>query len=104
MTIIQHYILIHSVYKYAGRFTHVSNFDEAFELAHQNRIKTELIGKWLFCFTTPLIGAQLEASGFWYSHKHDVYVYSGNPKEGIADDETLDEIRARLGSSQIKTV
>jgi hypothetical protein len=101
MSIIQHYIFIHSVFKYAGRFDTVSSFKEATELAIHNRIKSELIGHWLYCFTTPLIGAQLEAIGFWYSYKHDAYVYSGNPKEGFADDESLDEIRARLGSCQL---
>jgi hypothetical protein len=101
MNIIQHYILIHSVFKYAGRFAPVSGFKEAIELVFKNRIKAEIIGQWLYCFTTPLIGVQLETIGFWYSFKHEAYVYSGNPKEDIADDETLDEIRARLGSSKV---
>jgi hypothetical protein len=79
-------------------------YKEAVSLAMQNRIKAEIIGKWLYCFTTPMIGAQLQAAGFWYSFKHCAYVYSGHPKEGPADDETLDEIRARLGTSPIKTV
>jgi hypothetical protein len=48
-----------------------------------------------------MIGIQLEAIGFWYSFKHEAYVFSGHPKDGIADDETLDEIRTRLGSSQL---
>ena len=77
-------------------------------------IKSELIGQWIYCFTTPLIGYQLEAIGFWYSFKHCAYIYSGTPKENIADDETLapqpspkgegsplDEIRARLGNQLI---
>ena len=102
MSIIQHHIKIHSVYKYAFRFTTVAGLKEAANLAIQNRIKSEIIGQWLYCFTTELIGIQLQAIGFWYSLKHCAYVYSGRPKDGMADDETLDEIRARLGSSQIK--
>ena len=102
MSIIQHHIKIHSFYKYAGRFNNVEGFDEAINLVLSNRIKAEIIGQWIYCFTTALIGFQLEAIGFWFSFKHSAYVYSGFPKENIADDETLDEIRARLGSQIIK--
>jgi len=101
MSLIQHYIIIHSVFKYAGTFPFVGNIQEASKLAMRYRIKSELIGTWLYCFTNPLIGFQLEAIGFWYSYKHCAYVYSGLPKECIADDETLDEIRTRLGSRQL---
>ena len=102
MSIIQHYIKIHSVYKYPSRFSYVKGIKEATNLAMQNRIKSEIIGQWLYCFTTELIGIQLKSIGFWYSLKHSAYVYSGRPKDGMADDETLDEIRARLGSNQVK--
>ena len=98
MSIIQHHIKIHSVYKYQGRFAPVENLNEALSLVSLNRMKAELIGTWLYCFTTDLIGVQLLALGFWYSFKHNAFVYSGRPKDGIADDETLDEIRARLGN------
>jgi hypothetical protein len=101
MNIIKHHILIHSVYKYVGRFVSVSGFREAVELAVRNRIKSEIIGQWLYCFTTHLIGVQLQAIGFWHSLKHCAYVYSGNPKENITGDETLDEIRTRLGNSPV---
>ena len=101
MTVIQHYVKIHSVYKYAARFASVSNFQEALNLVSRNRMKAEIIGQWLYCFTTAIIGVQLQAIGFWYSYKHDAFVYSGYPKENIADDETLDEIRARLGSRKL---
>ena len=53
-------------------------------------IKSEIIGRWLYCYTSPLIGIQLEAVGFWYSFEHCAYIFNGNPKEGIADEETLD--------------
>jgi hypothetical protein len=102
MGISQHFLSVHSVLKYANRFSPVSGFDEAVSLAIQNRIKAEIIGQWLYCFTTPLIGFQLQAIGFWYSFKHCAFVYSGNLKEGIADDETLDEIRSRLGSQKLE--
>jgi len=103
MNIIEHHIKIHSVYKYAERFYPVSDFKEAQTLILQNRIKAEIIGQWLYCFTTALIGVQLKALGFWYSYKHEAYVYTGRHKDGIADDESLDEIRARLGSRQVRS-
>ena len=103
MTIIQHYINIHSVYKYDDRFSPVSNLQEAKKLILQNRIKAEIIGQWLYCFTTALIGVQLMAIGFWYSYKHEAFIFSGRDKDGLAFDESLDEIRARLGSRQVKS-
>ena len=101
MSWLQHFIRIHSVLKYAGMFYTVANIQEALSLVMRYQIKAEIIGHWLYCFPTPLIGVQLLAAGFWYSFKHCAYVYSGGPKEGIADDETLEEIRARLGSRNV---
>jgi hypothetical protein len=102
MTWLQHFIGIHSVLKYAGMFSTVANMQEAIALVNRFQIKAEIIGFWLYCFTTPIIGFQLEYIGFWYSFKHDAYIYTGRPKEGTADDESLDEIRARLGSQKIR--
>ena len=101
MGIIQHYIQIHSVYRYANRFSFVDGFNKAVNIAVTNRIKSEVIGGWLYCFTTQLIGVQLQAIGFWYSYKHNAYVYTGRKKDGLAFIETLDEIRARLGSKKL---
>jgi hypothetical protein len=101
MNFIRHYILFHSILKYADRFEPVENKQGIINLVINKRIKSEIIGHWLYCFTTELIGVQLLSIGFWYSFKHRAYVYSGSNKEGIADDETLDEIRSRLGSRQI---
>jgi hypothetical protein len=101
---LQHFISIHSVVKYAGMFHPVATKQEALALVMRYHIKSEIIGDWLYCFTTSLIGFQLECIGFWYSFKHFAYVFSGYPKEGFADDETLDEIRARLGSREVKEV
>ena len=101
MSFIEHIIRIHSVLKYAGRFAPVENIQEAVRLVMQHYIKSEIIGHWLYCYTTPLIGVQLQAIGFWYSKKHNAYVYSGYPKQGIADDESLDEIRERHGNYQL---
>ena len=83
-------------------FPTVANKQEALFLVMRYHIKAEIIGQWLYCFTTPLIGFQLETIGFWYSFKHCAYIYSGTPKEGPADEETLKEIRARLGSEQVR--
>jgi len=102
MRFIQHFILVHSVYKYAGRFPFVPTFQEALSLVRRNCIKSEVIGKWLYCFATELVGVQLLAIGFWYSYKHGAYVYSGSPKQDVAGYESLDEIRARLGSKTVK--
>jgi hypothetical protein len=102
MSWLQHFIVIHSIYKYAGMFTTVTNIQEAIALVIRYHIKSEIIGKWLYCFTTPLIGFQLESIGFWYSFKHNAFVYTGNPKEGPASYESLNSIRERLGSKLVK--
>ena len=101
MSWLNYFIKFHSVIKYAGFFHRVANIQEAIAFSIRNRIKSEIIGGWLYCFTSPLVGIQLELAGFWYSFKHNAYVYSGYPKDGFADDETLDEIRARLGSQKL---
>ena len=101
MSFIHHFIMIHSAMKYSGMFPKVQSVQEAITLVSSFRIKSELIGGWLYCFTNPIIGCQLEALGFWYSYKHEAFVYSGYPKEAFADDETLDEIRKRLGSTPL---
>ncbi len=102
MSWLQHFIGIHSVIRYAGMFHSVANKQEALALVLRKNIKSEIIGNWLYCFTNPLIGYQLETIGFWFSIKHHAYIYSGTEKEGMADEETLDEIRARLGSQKVK--
>jgi len=101
MSIIQHYIYIHSVYKYKNRFKSVDGINGAINITRQNKIKSEIIGQWLYCFSTDLIGVQLISIGFWYSKKHCAFVYTGNPKEGLADGESLNEIRARLGCQKV---
>ena len=98
----QHFFRLHSILKYAGKFQPVADMQEAVTLVRRYFIKSEIIGTWLYCFTSPLIGYQLELIGFWYSFKHGAYVFSGGPKEGPADDESLDEIRTRLGSQLLK--
>jgi hypothetical protein len=75
---------------------------EAIKLVMRQHIKSEIIGGWLYCFTNQLIGVQLIAAGFWYSFKHGAYVYSGYLKEIYADEESLEEIRERLGSQKVK--
>ncbi|MDR1838259.1 MAG: hypothetical protein LBQ93_01545 [Treponema sp.] len=101
MRIFRHFLLRHIIYLKAGDFGTVENFDEALNFVVKSKIKAEVIGQWIYCFTTPLIGALLETIGFWYSFKHEAYIFTGNPKDGFADDETLDEIKARLGYQPI---
>ena len=100
MNYINHYISIHSAMKYAGRIAPIKNKQEILNFVSNWRIKSEIIGQWLYCFTTDMIGVQLLAIGFWFSKKHHAYIYSGTEKEGLADDESLDDIRTRLGSMQ----
>ena len=104
MSWFQHFISLHSVIKYAGRFASVESLQEAVSLVMRFHIKSEIIGSWLYCFTTPLVGVQLMLNGFWYSYKHSAYVYSGGPKQGMADEESLDEIRGRLGNYKLSEV
>ena len=101
MSWLDHFIRIHGVLKYAGVFTPVADMREAIALVRRNHVKAEIIGQWLYCFPSLLIGIQLLCIGFWFSYKHGAYVYTGKPKDGPADDETLDEIRVRLGSSPV---
>ena len=101
MSWLDHFVRLHSVLRYAGKFPAVANIQEASALVIRYHIKAEIIGRWLYCFTTRLIGCQLELAGFWYSVKHCAYIYSGGPRYGVADGETLDEIRARHGSEKV---
>ena len=103
MSWLHHFICLHSVIRYAGLFPTVANMQEALALVRRFHIKAEIIGEWLYCFTSPLIGFQLELIGFWVSYKHGAYIYSGKPKDGPADDETLDEIRVRLGCQEVRS-
>jgi len=102
MSFLEHFIRIHSVFKYAGVFTPVANMQEALAIVRRYRIKAEIIGEWLYCFPPLLIGIQLLCIGFWFSYKHGACIYSGNEKAGPVDDETLDEIRYRLGSQPVR--
>ena len=101
MNYINYYISIHSAMKYTGRIAPMKNKQDILNLVSNWRIKSEIIGQWLYCFTTDIIGVQLLSIGFWFSKKHQAFIYSGTDKEGLADNESLDEIRARLGSCQI---
>jgi len=102
MNIFNHYMSLHRIIKYANRFEPIENKQKAIKLVTNWKIKSEIIGQWLYCFTSDLIGFQLLSMGFWFSKKHNAFIYSGTEKEGLADDESLDEIRARLGSRQLK--
>lgn len=98
MSLFQYHINLHSVFQYAGRFAPVESLQETVSLVMRQHIKSEIIGQWLYCFTTSLIDVQLLAVGFWYNCKHNAYIYSGSLKEGFADEESLSEIRTRFGS------
>jgi len=99
---LEHFIKIHSVIRYAGMFAPVADMQEALALVVRYHIKAEIIGNWLYCFTSPLIGYQLETIGFWFSFKHNAYVYTGTEKQTLASGETLDEIKARLGFAKVQ--
>jgi hypothetical protein len=99
---LQHFIKIHSIYKYAGVFQPVADMQEAMSLVMRYHVKSEIIGQWLYCFTNQLIGFQLETIGFWYSFKQCAWVFSGTEKETPAGNESLDEIRWRLGCRQVR--
>jgi hypothetical protein len=101
MPFIDHHIMLHSIIKFSGLSNPVENLNEAVLLAMRYRIRSEIIGDWLYCFTSPIIGFMLLGLGFWYSFKHRAYVYSGNERAGKPDLESLDHIRYRLGSHTI---
>jgi hypothetical protein len=54
----------------------------------------EIIGYWIYCFNSKKVKEELKELGFWFSSKHEAWVYSGNPKKKGG---TLDEIRAKKG-------
>jgi hypothetical protein len=56
MSLVKHVIGIHSVIRYAGMFQPITDIQDALFLAIRFNIKSEIIGGWLYCFTTPLIG------------------------------------------------
>jgi hypothetical protein len=64
MNITKHYISIHSAIKYAGRIALMKDKQDILNLVSNWRIKSEIIGQWLYCFTTDLIGIQLLLIGF----------------------------------------
>jgi hypothetical protein len=102
MSLLQHFIRIHSVIKYAGMFPPVADIQAAIALVTRYRVKSEIIGQCLYCFTNRLIGFQLATTGFWYSFKHCAWVFSGAEKKAPAGSESLGEIRRRLGCQQVK--
>jgi hypothetical protein len=101
MTIMKHFITLHSFYRQPRQQLPKQNIQDIYKEVSRLKCESEIIGYWVYCFVSPEIGAQLLAVGFWYSYKHDAFVYSGFPKSGPADDEGLDEIRARLGCHRL---
>ncbi|MDR2783191.1 MAG: hypothetical protein LBB48_05035 [Treponema sp.] len=94
---IEHFILLHSIYRNSGQPLPPLEKEDIQKVVTRLKCRAEIIGTWVYCFVSPEIGLQLLAVGFWFSFKHNTYVYSGYPKGGPANDETLDEIRGRLG-------
>ena len=48
--IIDHYVALHSFYRYGGQFPPVRDMKEAVGLVTAHRIKAEIIGQWLYCY------------------------------------------------------
>jgi hypothetical protein len=62
----------------------------------------EIIGFWIYCFKAKALRKHLLKLGIWHSSTHKAYVFSGLAKKNVHSGKSLDEIRARLGSRQIK--
>jgi hypothetical protein len=101
MTIINHYIKMHRIFRNASSYLTINNMQEALQFVKRYRIKSEIIGEWLYCFTMPYIGLAIDELGFWFSYTHGAFIYSGGEREGEPDLESLDEIRQRLGHRKI---
>jgi hypothetical protein len=101
MKIIEHFILVHSIYRNSGQPFPPLEREDIQQVLTRLKCRAEIIGTWVYCFVSPGIGLQLLSAGFWFSFKHNAYVYSGYPKGGPADDESLDDIRKRLGSKAL---
>jgi hypothetical protein len=98
MKIMEHFMALHSIYGKSGHPLPPLEKEDIQKIITRLKCRAEIIGTWVYCFVSPEIGTKLQAVGFWFSFKHHAYVYSGFPKGGPADDESLDEIRERLGS------
>jgi hypothetical protein len=101
MTIIKYFITLHSLYRNANHTLPPQDKADIQKLVASLKCETEIIGTWVYCFAAAETGIRLLAFGFWFSFKHNAYIYSGCPKGGPAGDESLDEIRVRLGSRRI---
>lgn len=101
MIIMEHFITLHSLYRSADHALPPQGKADIQKLVAGLKCEIEIIGTWVYCFATAETGIRLLSIGFWFSFKHNAYIYSGYPKSGPADDETLDEIRVRLGSRRI---
>ena len=67
-------------------------------------MEIELIGAWIWCFNAKEYKDQLKELGFWYSPKKFAWVYSGSPKKKYYRGHySVDELREKWGSEQIKT-
>jgi hypothetical protein len=97
----EHFTALHGMYRNSNKPFIPYAIKDILRLAADLKYRAEIIGAWIYCFASPEHGLRLQAVGFWFSYKHNTYVYSGSPKSGPAGDETLAEIRARLGSQRI---
>jgi hypothetical protein len=77
-------------------------FQEVLQKIIHLHCSIEIIGYWIYCFNSKEARKQLKELGFWFSGKHKAWVYSGKPKRGRVEKETLDGIRARKENQKIE--
>jgi hypothetical protein len=97
----EHFITLHGLYRNANHTLPPQDKADIQKLVADLKCETEIIGTWVYCFAIEETGIRLSAFVFWFSFKHNAYIYSGYPKGGPTSDESLDEIRVRLGNRRI---
>jgi hypothetical protein len=80
MKIMEHFVLLHSLYKYGDQPILAESYPEAVKLLFRLKCRAEVIGTWIYCYPSPLIAAQVKLTGFWYSFHHGLLCTPARPK------------------------
>lgn len=77
-------------------------FAETLEKVVNFNMSIEIIGQWIWCFESYEYREQLRELGFWYTANKKAWVYSGKPKKYIRSRNSINDLRKKWGSEQIR--
>lgn len=101
MTYVDHFLFLHGCYlpseKQSRRMDYLNSLWGIVKRIRYFDCVIDIIGEWVYCFNARHLGSKLYGLGFWFSKKHDAWVFSGSEKSGQATDEPLGEIIRRYG-------